>query len=376
MNTRRSRRAFLQGIGYTAAFSVLSKSIPAQTALASAPPLAYAYVASAGSEIHVFEVRGDDWMCKQSIPSRSPASLAFHPVQRVLYVANEISEYEWLPRGTVEAYRMDASDGTLALINRQQLSLSGIRPRHLAVSPDGKYLVVAIHGGGAYNVLPIESDGTVGRVIQIFKEVGTGPHPIYQASAHPHTVVFDPAGQHVLTTDEGCGRISIFTFRNGKMERTAQILHRPECGPGHLAMHPSGRFFYVSNRLDSSIACYRWDTHKAVTSESMTPTAEIHRLLVSLSGDVLYAASAEGISLWQIDPGGGKLSFRQQWNPKNRSLVSLSLSSDGQRLFAIDSQQHEVISVPVQGESGDLGTASAVTKITSPMALVMKHKFG
>ena len=383
-----SRRAFLQGIGYTSGIGLLHKiapvsKIPGTTRSDVAPKNGFAYVGSADgvgtSGIHVFEIRGDQWKWKQSIPSCSPVSLLLHPNQQSLYVVNEVDEHEGLPRGTVEAYRIDAHDGSLALMNRQPLSLSGIKPRHTAVSPDGNYLVVAIHGGGAYNVLPLAHDGAVQRVSQIMKEVGAGTHPHYQASAHPHTVAFDATGQYLLATDEGCDRINLFTFQNGRMMRTRQTLSQPASGPGHLATHPSGNFFYVSNTLDRSIDCYRCANEAEIRHEqriathSKTASGETQQIVIPSSGRNLYAASDEGISVWEIDPITGKLSAIQQWRIKNRSLRALILSSDHQHLLVADSSQHELLSVPIHAESGKLGAPSIVAIAISATSLAVKY---
>lgn len=381
-----SRREFLQGIGYASLLGTLNNAIPSTEGTA---PLEFAFVASAGgnavgnhvaadSGVHVFAVRGDVWQWKQSIPSCSPVSLALHPGRQILYVANEIDEYERLPRGTVEAYHIDAHKGTLTFLSRQPLSLSGINPRHIEVSPDGKYLIVAIHGGGGYNVLPIAADGSLGRVAQILKEVGAGPHPDYQTSAHPHTIAFDSSGQHLLATDEGCDRISVFAFRHGRMIRTVQTPCRAASGPGHIAVHPFGKFLYVSNRLDGSIDCYRWRADAAeikheqcVLTNARTTPHEGRQLVISSSRGVLYGAFPDDrISSWSMDSVTGKLSSLQQWSLKSRSLHSLSLSPDGQRILAVNRLQHEVLSIPID-ENGRLGVAVMVAKVTAPITLIM-----
>ncbi|QNI30578.1 beta-propeller fold lactonase family protein [Alloacidobacterium dinghuense] len=370
-----NRREFLQGIGYTSLLGTLDKAMP--FAKEAIPAQEFAFVAAAG-EVHAFAVRGDAWQWKQSIPSRSPVSLALHPSRQILYVANEIDEYEGLPRGTVEAYQFDANNAELNLLSRQPLSLSGINPRHIEVSPDGNYFIVAIHGGGAFNVLPIAADGSLGRVAQILKEVGAGPHPDYQASAHPHTVAFDASGQYLLATDEGCDRIHVFAFQRGRMTRTIQTACRPASGPGHIAVHPSGNFLYVSNSLDESIDCYRWNADAAevkheqqvLTNAAATPH-EAQQLVISSSSDVLYATSADDrISSWTINPVTGKLSPLQQWRLEGRSLHSLRLSSDGRRIFAVDRIQHEVLSIYVH-DSGKLGNAVMAAKVTAPITLIM-----
>src|SRR5258708_6139437 len=127
----------------------------------------------------------------------------------------EVDEYEGLPLGTVEAYAINGVNGTLKLVNRQRLSLSATAPRHAAISPDGRALVVAVHGGGAYNVLPLGKDGSVGAVSGILKETGSGPHD-KQRSAHPQMVVFDHAGR-VVTADLGSDRLSVLKLDNARL---------------------------------------------------------------------------------------------------------------------------------------------------------------
>jgi 6-phosphogluconolactonase len=250
----------------------------------------------------------------------------------------------------------------------------------MAVSPDGGYLVAAIHGGGAYNILPISADGSIGPVSQILKEIGNGTHPLYQASAHPHSILFDPTGRYLLGTDEGCDRINCFAFENGGITRTTQALSRPVSGPGHLAMHPSSRFFYAANTLDGSIDCYRCSAgahemhhEQRVTTNKKTEQQEEQQLVISSSGRVLYAASRDNISVWEIDSRTGELSFMQRWVQMNRRLRALMLSPDDRRLLVADEDQNELLSVSVDMERGKLGEALPMARIAGLRSLAVKY---
>ena len=105
-------------------------------------------------------------------------------------------------------------------------------PRHLAIAPDGQHMVVAAYGGGAYNVLPIKPDGTIGPVTQIIKEIGR------QRTAHPHSLLFHPSGQFLITTDFGADRINVFQFTAGRLTRLQQIQTPPGSGPAELTINP------------------------------------------------------------------------------------------------------------------------------------------
>lgn len=204
-----TRREFVRG----AAGMVALPHLPLGAVAAPSPR--FAYVASGEGWLHVFRLRGEVWTRTQRVPSRAPACILLSPPQRTLYVANEVDVYEGLPRGTVEAFHIDPLDGRLTLLGRTPLSLSATHPRHLALSPDGKLLAVAAYGGAIYNLFPIAEDGSLGQPSSIFKQAGCGPHAQSQTSAHPHTLFFDATGRHLLSSDFGSDRLSVFAVEGG-----------------------------------------------------------------------------------------------------------------------------------------------------------------
>lgn len=214
-----SRRALLgQAIGCGAAVALAGKT----------PLFTYR---TAGQWVEVLR-RG---VKVQAVASANPAYLQLDEARRRLFVVNEIDEYEGLPTGTVESYSIRTS-GLIELISRQALALSAVRPRHLAISPDGRFMVVAVYGGGAYNVLPIDGEGRIGRVSQVLKEIGRGADTVKQATAHPHSVVFDDSGRFVVGTDFGCDRINVFAFEQGRLRRIAQVATPAGSGPAEVRL--------------------------------------------------------------------------------------------------------------------------------------------
>ena len=140
-----NRRNFVQLMG-SASLGVAGSR--ASWLAAETSPVRFAY-AGQKDGIQVFAVKGGRWTWTQTVASVSPVFLALDPTQRFLYAMNDKEVHEGLPTGTIEAYAISTHDGVLTLLNRQPLSLSGVRPRHLAVAPDGRSVVVAIDGGGA-----------------------------------------------------------------------------------------------------------------------------------------------------------------------------------------------------------------------------------
>jgi 6-phosphogluconolactonase len=290
----------------------------------------FAYVGTA-SAIHVYSVSPARWVELQTIPVAHPVAIAI--ANGKLYVANRVSQFENLPRGSVEAYGIDQLTGRLERINQVPLSLSGTQPRDLAIAPNGRSLVVAIHGGGAYNVVSIEEGGRLGRVTGILKEIGSGPHPL-QASAHPSAIIFDRQG-HVLTADMGADKLSVLALVNGELSVTSRCEVSAGSGPGSMVLHPDGTRLYVAHSLDSSLSSFVSRSlggleHKQtvrVPGEGETATLAMHP-----SGEVLYSSHGRELQAWRISHDG-------RLQPLHRTdqlrASKLQFTPDGGCLFAL-----------------------------------------
>ncbi len=102
-----------------------------------------------------------------------------------------------------------------------------------------------------------------------------GPVASRQSQSHPHSAVTDVQNQFVFVVDLGDDAVKVFKF-----DKTTGSLHphstvkvyevmgvmsgdnndiiqtKPGSGPRQLAWHPSGKYAYVINELDSTIYVY------------------------------------------------------------------------------------------------------------------------
>jgi 6-phosphogluconolactonase (cycloisomerase 2 family) len=324
-----SRRRFLQSMFSASVVGSLPAGSPA-----------FGYVGSArqneSSQIQVFRVEGQHWTPLQRVASHAPTAFALHPSGQILYVANAVSLYAGLPRGTVEVFSIDRQTGNLSLVQRTPLSLSATQPRTLAVSRSGKYLVVAAYGGGVLNILPIQNDGRVGEVKGIFKELGCGIHAEWQASAHPHTVVFDQAGRFVLASDFGCDHLSTFVLTDrGELRRNARVSLAPGSGPGTIVCHGDGAWLYVLHELKPAVSCHRYRQGEGIIEEqfqyislcSGSRGEDLIRgdLEIHPDGRCLHATVANKMTVLSIDGVSGALSVKRQFASQPVSLAFLKV---------------------------------------------------
>jgi 6-phosphogluconolactonase len=338
----------------------------------------FAYVGSGLALIHVFSLRGNAWTEIQRVPSRAPACVLLSRAQRALYVANEVDVYEGSPRGTVEAFHIDL-DGRLMLLGRTALSLSATHPRNITISPDGKLLAVAAYGGGVYNLFRIAADGSLGRPSGIFKDAGCGPHSQLQASPHPHTLFFDTTGRHLLSSDFGSDRLSVFAVEDSRLRRCMELCTGEGSGPSACALHPAGSFFYLWHDLESTLACYRYDGASGVVGETIQRLSwqgshGIKTLVLHPSGRVLYTTHEKrnAVKVWHIDAERGRLSPAQDISLGAGRPTQMIAAPDGKSVYILSAAGGLVYQMIADRATGKLSTPTTVAVVNEAKSMAFK----
>jgi 6-phosphogluconolactonase len=318
----------------------------------------------------------------QQVPSANPSFVALDPSKRFLYVTNEIDDYEGKKSGSIEAYAINPDVGTLKLLNRQ--SLNSPIPAHLAVDPTGRYVVVANYIGGDFVVLPIEADGRLGPVSGVLKDTGSGPNKDRQEAPHPHNVVFDQDGRFIVAADLGIDKVQTLRLANGGLERVSEASVAPGAGPRHLAFSRNGKTLNVIDELNATITVFDYDptTGKIgpiVQTISTEPpgysgphsTAEI---AVHPSGKFLYGSNrgAQSIVGYRIDPATGKLSvigFANQGVNFPRNFV---IDPSGKWLYVANQKGDNIVQFQINPETGELKPTGQITTSITPVAMVFR----
>jgi 6-phosphogluconolactonase (cycloisomerase 2 family) len=316
IGSRVNRRAFLTGIGLSGAAIALSPLRLGSIVERDAEELLLcvgSFGAADAGTLHLLQIRHDKARVLSTHFSERPSAIVRHPFRSLLYVANDVSLYQHQPRGTVETFVLDHATGTLELVGRQPLALSATRPRSLAVSSDGRSLLIAAFGGGAYNVLTIDESGLPSAPSTILKQVGRGEHSTEQASAHPSDILFHPRTAIAIAADYGADRLDILDSDRGESGPGNTIVaDRIPCiagsGPSKIAMHPDGELFVVAHALRPALAGFSLSPEMKLVpvghaSLNEAPTA----ICFSSQKNIVFAAQKRGarqalLTAWRIDP--------------------------------------------------------------------------
>jgi 6-phosphogluconolactonase len=336
--------------------------------------------------LSVFRVdpKSGEFTLIQQVPSANPSFVALDPTQRFLYVINEIDDYQGQKTGSAEAYSINPETGTIALLNRQ--SVMGTIPGHLTVDPTGKYLVVANYMGGNFVTLPIEADGRLGPVAGSFANKGDGPNAERQEGPHPHIVVFDQAGRFMATADLGVDKVQTLRLEGGNLRLVSEASMAPGAGPRHVVFHHNGRILYVINELNATITALDYDPNSGQLGRQLQTvpteppgysgpqsTAEI---AVHPSGKFLYASNRghNSIAAFRIDPASGLLSPIGHTTSGIEFPRNFAIDPGGAWLYAANQKGDTIVQFRIDQATGRLVPTGHVTRSVTPVAIVFKAK--
>jgi 6-phosphogluconolactonase len=308
----------------------------------------------------------------------NPSWLTLDPRRPVLYSAHgEAHE--------ATAYAIDPATGLLAVLNRQPTQgKNGVR---LGIEASGRYLVCANYSSGTVAVLPIEPDGSLGALRDLVPLTGkTGPHPTEQTSAHPHDVAFDPRGRFCLIPDKGLD--AVFVFRVGEGGTLVpgappSVASRPGAGPRHAGFHPTGAFAYVLNELDSTLTTYRFDADTGALEPRQTLTTlppgwtgrnTTSEIAIAPSGRFVYVSNRghDSVVVLAVEPGTGALSPVAWESTRGKTPRFIGLDPAGAMLYAANQDSDTIVAFRVDRRAGTLTPTGQVAAVGSPSTIVFR----
>jgi 6-phosphogluconolactonase len=311
-----------------------------------------------------------------------PSYLTIDGNRKFLYSVNETSEFLGKKTGAVTAFAIDQRSGELKKLNQQPSH--GTSPCYITVDPSGKFVLVANYSSGSLAVLPIQSDGSLGESSDVVQHQGSGPNQKRQEGPHAHCIVLDRSGKYAYAADLGLDKVMIYHFdaKAGKLTPNTQPFAqtKPGAGPRHFVIHPSGKFAYVINEIDSSLTGFTYDGSKGTLTELQTVStlpegfqgenscADIH---IHPSGRYLYGSNRghDSIVAFTIDVRSGKLSYLAHEPTQGKTPRNFALDPSGSFLFAANQNSDTVVTFQIDRKTGKLKPAGQVTEIPKPVCL-------
>ncbi len=217
-------------------------------------------------------------------------------------------------RGYVSAFKIEEG-GKLKFVNKQ--FSHGNEPCHVDISRDGKWVAAANYGSGTLAIFSI-SDEKLQPAGSVIVNQGSGPDLTRQSAPHAHSVKFSPFTNEVFCADLGTDQLDIFRLENGRLVQNDQKFVKMDAGAGprHFEFHPSGKFIYVINELNSTVTLLASENgiwvkrrnYKTLPDDidGKSYCADIH---ISKDGRFLYGSNRghNSIVVFSVNPADGEL---------------------------------------------------------------------
>jgi 6-phosphogluconolactonase len=155
----------------------------------------------------------------------------------------------------VLVYRFDPNEGSLKPNDPPfWKARAGSGPRHLAFSPDGKYLFVVNELSATVTMLAFDAHRGSLKEIQDLSMVP----PDFKGENTGAEIQIDASGKHVYASNRGHDSIAVFAVQKGSM-KLVQIASTLGKEPRHFTLDPSGDYLLAENQNSDDIAVFHVD---------------------------------------------------------------------------------------------------------------------
>ncbi|WP_172194363.1 lactonase family protein [Saccharibacillus qingshengii] len=334
------------------------------------------YAESASSGVYTYEfdeTAGSLKLLDQTSGLKNPTFLNVDVEHSHIYAIGEV-ETEGGKSGEVMMIHFD-ENGTLTRFNRTITTPN--TTCHVQRDSENRFLVVSSYHGGMAGLVSLKENGHVGELLDVSahrSEDGAAPHV--------HSAFFSPDEKFVLVQDLGLDLIRTYSIDReaGKLVAQGDTRTAKGAGPRHLAFHPGGKFAFVINELNSTIASYRYGTDNGSLGEiEVVPTLPADytgengcsEITVSADGRFVYGANRghDSIVVYAFDEAQEKLTLVQHISTEGGHPRHFALIPSGSHLLAANRDANNIAVFQVDQASGRLSFTGNTVSVSKPVCV-------
>jgi len=314
----------------------------------------------------------------------NPSFLVIPPGAKHLYACIEVNSLGETPElkntGGVSAYTVDPATGGLTLLNTQPAH--GTITCHVSLDQAAKTLLTANYGTGAtVATFRIQEDGSLTPAVSFTEHTGSSANASRQERPHGHSANLTPDQKFAVVADLGIDQLKVYPFdgATGKLdfERVASVPAKPGAGPRHFTFHPNGQFAYHNNELDWTVTAYGYAAGQLTPLQTITTVPEdwsgtggTAEVAVHPSGKFLYVSNRgpDTLAIYQIQDDGTLkgAGFASTLGKTPRNFV---IDPSGTYLFAANEGTDNIFVFTVHPETGALTPTGEIVKIPMPVCV-------
>ncbi len=307
----------------------------------------------------------------------NPSYLCVSANNKFVYAVNENGK-----DGEVSSFTFEPKQGKLVFINKQ--SSSGADPCYISVDKDQKNVFVANYSSGSLAVLPVNKDGSLGKVSQLVQDKGQGVNKERQEGPHVHIAMLSPDEKYLLYTDLGTDKLNVMRYHASHPQPLAPadpayVSVKDGEGPRHIVFSNDKKHVYLATEMGSAVHVFDYDNGKLKEKQSVTllqdgfkgqtAAAAIH---ISPDGRFLYASNrleTNEISVFAIDPDNGNLIFVQRVTTFGKNPRDFAIDPNGNFLLVANQDSNNIFVYRIDKSNGKINRLPYSAEIGNPVCL-------
>jgi len=314
--------------------------------------------------------------------SVDPSFLAVHPSGKYLYAVNELSNFNGEVSGAVSAFAIDAKTGALKFLN--QVPTRGAGTCYVSLDKTGSFVLAANYDSGSIASFPVHGDGSLGTASGFVQHSGTGPNKERQEGPHAHWIGTSPDNRFALAVDLGLDQVIVYGFEGDKGIFTPMLSGfakvKPGSGPRHLAFHPNGKFAYVISEMASTVTVFSYKAKTGSFSSLQTISTlpndysgpkEAAEIAVHPSGKFLYASNRghDSIAVFAINQKKGTLQSLGQVLTGGKTPRHFAIDPTGKYLLVENQESNNIVIFHIDLATGSLTPTGQTVEAPSPVCI-------
>jgi 6-phosphogluconolactonase len=299
--------------------------------------------------------------------------LELDPDRRLVFALSAVDEFEGKAGGSVAAFAVDAATGKLNPIN-QQPSM-GAEPCHLALDREVKHALVTNCASGNLAVFPIGPDGTLGAATQV---VSTGSADS-AGGAQTACVALDPENQFGFACETGLGKVLAYRYDvgSGVLAPGESLPLDAGSGPRRMVFRPDGKFAYAANESNSTITAYAYDSQTGSLAPAQTVATvppyydgsnRATELAIHPTGRFLYVSNSghNSVVLFTVNEADGLLTYVEEQGTGGSNPVNFGIQPSAKHLAIANYDADTVLVCRIDDGNGRLKPSGLFADVPSP----------
>jgi len=308
----------------------------------------------------------------------SPSYMAITSDHHCLVAVSEPGDNE---NGSFISYCIN-DDKRLECISTQKVS--GLGLCHVTFSQNENYVIGIGYYDASVYVAPVDSKRHVLEPTDKVVQKGSGPNISRQSEAHTHSATLTPDGKYIIICDLGTDMLVAYELdqQTGRLKKNEKLtFHLPGgCGPRHMVFSPNGKHAYVACELSSELQVLTYDpkegfslmdTVKTVPDDFKREPNYPAAIRMTEDGRFLYVSNRgeDSIALFAVNPENGMVKRIENYSTKGRYPRDFILTNDEKLILAVNQESNNIVVYLRNANTGKLTAVDSKPIVAKPICL-------